>query len=541
MMYKLLIVDDEPLVQVGLKSMLDWNAIHVEICGIAGNGQEAFDLISQYNPHIVIADIRMPVMSGLELVRKCREKIGELPVFIMLTSFEEFEYAREALRYHVTEYLVKLELTPKVLESAVKAAQSHVDSFIKKQNPSAVLSNTETTPAFDLQTLKDRFYIRLLNNLFESAEEFARQSKELQISFDSASYAAAHLELLSSEISNTNATQQLTLYNSTLQMFHKIMGKFFPCQIISLDLRYWAVIFSLPYTEQTKIIPLLKNALLETAEMLHNYYNVTILTAVGRLLEKPENLCDSYRDAKQFSTQLNPENALLFFDELPKHQNLRNVFDMTLFREPLRKAFDEFDEEALHGVFLSIFDLFECSSPPYTQIMDAASNILHLTLTLLTDGTDIATKIFSSEPDGYRSLYRQSTSDQVIAYMKKLDSGLCHVLQEQKRDYKNHIVANVKKYIASHIGEHITLNNVATVFSISPNYLSQLFKKYNDTGFNEYCTQVKIEKAKLLLRNQNLKIYEISESLGFESAFYFSKVFKKATGTSPKDYQTHIL
>lgn len=102
-MYKLLIVDDEPLVQVGLKSMLNWNTLHIEICGIAGNGQEALDLIARLKPHIVIADIRMPVMSGLDLVRKCREQTGELPVFIMLTSYEEFEYAREALRYHVAE------------------------------------------------------------------------------------------------------------------------------------------------------------------------------------------------------------------------------------------------------------------------------------------------------------------------------------------------------------------------------------------------------------------------------------------------------
>ena len=109
MMYKLLIVDDEPLVQVGLKSMLDWESLQIEICGIAGNGSEAFDLIEQHRPHLVIADIRMPVMSGLELIRKCSEEIGELPVFIMLTSYEEFDYAREALRYRVAEYLVKLE------------------------------------------------------------------------------------------------------------------------------------------------------------------------------------------------------------------------------------------------------------------------------------------------------------------------------------------------------------------------------------------------------------------------------------------------
>lgn len=536
MMYKLLIVDDEPLVQVGLKSMLDWESLQIEICGIAGNGSEAFDLIEQHRPHLVIADIRMPVMSGLELIRKCSEEIGELPVFIMLTSYEEFDYAREALRYRVAEYLVKLELTPEVLKSALDSAITRVDTILKKQN-AAASSQADLSPAFDLQVLRDRFYIRLLNNLFESEEEFSRQSKELQIPLNSACYAAAHLELVTSGNSDMDYARQLTLYNSTLQMFHRIMSKFLPCQVISLDLRYWAVIFSLPEDSAENSISLLKNALAQTDEMLHNYYNVTVLAAIGRILDKPQNLSASYRDAKQLSAQLCSGQPLLFFDELPNEQSLRNVFDMTIFREPLRKAFDEFDEEALHGVFVSIFDLFSSGTQLYTQIMDAASNILHLALTLLSDGSSIAAEIFSDEPDGYRSLYRQSTAGQVLAWMKKLDEGLCSIFREQKKDYKNHIVANVKKYVSAHIREHLTLQNVAVAFSISPNYLSQIFKKYNDCGFNEYVNLMKIEKAKTLLRQENAKVYEIAEQLGFESAFYFSKVFKKITSVSPRDYQ----
>ena len=129
--------------------------------------------------------------------------------------------------------------------------------------------------------------------------------------------------------------------------------------------------------------------------MLHNYYNVTVLAAIGHILDKPQNLSASYRDAKQLSAQLCSGQPLLFFDELPNEQSLRNVFDMTIFREPLRKAFDEFDEEALHGVFVSIFDLFSSGTQLYTQIMDAASNILHLALTLLSDGSSIAAEIFS--------------------------------------------------------------------------------------------------------------------------------------------------
>ena len=94
----------------------------------------------------------------------------------------------------------------------------------------------------------------------------------------------------------------------------------------------------------------------------------------------------------------------------------------------------------------------------------------------------------------------------------------------------------MQHYIVEHVEERLTLNNVASSFGVSPNYLSQLFKKYSEIGFSEYISQQKIARAKELMADGTLKIYEIAERLGFESAFYFSKVFKKVTGLSPRDY-----
>ena len=93
-MIKLLIADDEPLVQIGIKSMLDWDRLGFEICGIAVNGEHALELIEETSPQIVITDIRMPVMNGLELIKACSEKYGKLPLFIVLTSYEEFNLVK---------------------------------------------------------------------------------------------------------------------------------------------------------------------------------------------------------------------------------------------------------------------------------------------------------------------------------------------------------------------------------------------------------------------------------------------------------------
>ena len=536
-MYKLLIVDDEPLVQAGLKSMLNWPELEIELCKIAGNGKIAYDIILEEKPDIVIADIRMPVMSGLELMKKCREDMGELPVFILLTSYEEFSYAREALRYHVIEYLVKLELTADTLKNAVEKSISEVKKYKSEQNTA---SNAEPA-AFDLSLFQDRFYIRLLNNLLESEKEFTRQSQELKITFEKGRYAAAHLELISPVSVETSQEKQLVLYHSTLQMFHEILSKYMPCRVLSLDLRYLAVIFFMPENDSEDLRGRLENALIQTAQMLHNYYNVTILSAIGRTVTDPLDLPSSYRDAKQLAPALTKSQPLLFIDDLPSYQGLRNIFDMSVFRDPIRKAFDEFDETALHEVFTSIYDLFASDQLHFTQAMDAASNILHLTITMLGDGQEVAAAIFENEPDGYRSLYRQTTVNRVLDWLHQLDDGLCTTFAAQKKNYKNHIVASVKKYVNAHINEHLTLQSLAFTFSISPNYLSQLFKKFSDIGFNEYVTQMKIEKARQMLLADGARVYEVAEALGFESAFYFSKVFKKITGIPPKDSRNHTL
>ena len=117
-MLRILLVDDEPLVLIGLQGMLEWEKLGYTVCGTARNGKLALELIEREKPDIVIADVKMPVMDGLTLARTCRER-NALPAFIMLTSFEEFDYIKQAMGAGVVDYLVKLDLTPENLQTAL--------------------------------------------------------------------------------------------------------------------------------------------------------------------------------------------------------------------------------------------------------------------------------------------------------------------------------------------------------------------------------------------------------------------------------------
>lgn len=534
-MIKLLIADDEPLVQIGLTSMLDWASLGIEVCGIASNGDAAYELIRQHRPEIVITDIQMPCSSGLDLVKRCREEFGELPVFIILTSHESFNYAREAISYQVIDYLVKIDLSPETLTESIERALAQAASVKKRLIPSG--QETEHFP--DFQIMQERFFIRLLNNLFENEAQYLSQVKELNLSFSYAGYAAAHLEILLPQASGTRLSweQLLKLYNSTLHMFQELLGKYLPCRMIALDTRRLAAVFYINESSLATWSDVLSTALHHASEMLFNYYSVKVLAGIGRLVNTPRELCVSYNDARQLSGSVSETDSVLFWDSIPDSTRLRNVFNLSLFRKEIGEAFETLDENALHSVFSNISSILSAENVRYSQALDAVSSILHFTITLLPEGMEIASSIFSEEPDTYCSLYRQKTVPSILLWLKQLEDGLCRELPAYRNTQKNYLVEHAKQYIREHLDERIVLQDIADTFNVSPNYLSQLFKKFENIGISEYISNLKIQKSQELLKDGNLKIYEIADQLGFESAFYFSKVFKKVTGVSPKDFR----
>jgi two-component system response regulator YesN len=181
--------------------------------------------------------------------------------------------------------------------------------------------------------------------------------------------------------------------------------------------------------------------------------------------------------------------------------------------------------------------LFRENPSYFLQALDAASNILYLSISLLTDGEELVSDIFGDNPQKYRSLYTLNNTEQILQWLNTLFEGLYVYFESRKKDYKNQIVANAKQYIRSNYAKKLTLNEVAAALGVSPNYLSSLFKKYSDCGFVDYVIQVKIHQAREMMADPGLKIHEIADQLGFDNAFYFSKVFKKVEGCSPREYQ----
>lgn len=523
-MIKLLIADDEPLVQIGIKSMFDWDRLGFEICGIAVNGEHALELIEETSPQIVITDIRMPVMNGLELIKACSEKYGKLPLFIVLTSYEEFNLVKEAIHYEVIEYLVKLELSEDALKAAITKAVKRLEDIRRVEEPQAVLLN---------QSMTEKFFMRLLYNLFDNREQFELQARDLKFPFHDFSYQAACCEICESDRFPLTREQLAHLYSSCLQMIHDVLTRYVRCHVISLDQKHFAVIFCLPSGEASCDVT--SRALKDANSIVHTYFNVNLRIGAGTAVSTPFAVSESYQEAREATLKASDNQPVISFSP-SSTSSLQSSFNLSIFKRDMIRSFEEFDTDVLSRTLSSIIELFAAHPSRYLQAIDGACNIMYLAMSLLPEGEVNLSEIFEGWNGSYRSIYRCSSVEQITVWLETLRNGLCEILKSRKKTYKDHIVTNVKHYINDHIEERLTLNEVSDVFGISHNYLSVLFKKNCGIGFSEYITQTKIARSKSMLLEENLKIYEVADRLGFETPCYFSKVFKKVEGVSPREY-----
>lgn len=537
-MYKVFIVDDEPLVQAGIKSMLNWSELNIEICGMAPNGQIALEMIRTIMPDIVITDIKMPVMDGLEFLKKAREEFGyKRPIFLLLTCYEDFHIAKEAVSYQVLEYLVKVELTPDSLKKAVVKALS----ILEENNTDNETVKTTSSP--NLYSYKEKFLINLINNMFESDEQMYLQAKDLHINLDYDAFLCCYGSF--ETMHPTAIENYVTLYNGSMQLLQQLAEKYYPSLTISLDISHFAILFA--YNESAlenirsapnSVQKVMKDVLEKIRTSIKKYCSIDFTCGIGTLCSSPSALCESYQCARLAYHQTSADSPISYFapEEILPH----DAFNFSLFKENLTRAFEEYNSVILSDTIATLCDLIDTHPHHYVQALDAAINILYLAISLLPNSIDNLNNIFSGFPEGYMSIYRQTSTHQIAGWLKTFSNGICAFFDERTKDYKNKIVFDVKNYINEHISEKLSLNQIAAQFGISTSYLSQLFGRYSNLSFNEYINYGKIQEAKRLLQEEHLKIYEVAEIMSFGSEFYFSKVFKKVEGISPSEYINSI-
>lgn len=524
-MFKLAIIDDEPLALAGITSMVNWESLGMDIVGTAVNGQLGYELISRLEPDLVITDIKMPILSGMEMIARCQETLERCPRFIVLTSYEDVPYLREAIKRNTLDYLIKLELTEDLLTSAIEEAKKKLfvnDSREDWQKTSSML--------------KEVFFIRLLNNMLSGERE-----EDLRKMAESYGFTGYRFFILITEISHPEAQKlggedQSRLLNSVMQIIGETLGRQHAVILLPLSVFRFAILLGWKREEERiKATDSVKHLVEDSFTQVEKFFSTGMRAGMGRAALNLHQVSDRYLEARselENTTWSEDPSGIRLFDPEKIQKGTSSISQL---RDSFQESLERSEAEQVNQLLLKLENNLKSSSN-YIHCLDSCCSVMHTVQSVLSGGEELLEQIFKDHPSGYQSVYDMVKPEQAAQWLQKLRLGLVDDLAGKNRGYSQQVADQVKRYLDEHFLEDLDLKKIAKHFSMSPNYLSSLFKKQHQLGITAYHNLKKIRKAQDLLRMNRYRIYEVSEMVGFESPFYFSKVFKRVTGTSPRQW-----
>ncbi|SNZ14157.1 two component transcriptional regulator, AraC family [Terribacillus aidingensis] len=482
---KILIVDDEILIRQGIKYYIDWEKEGFSIVGEASNGQEALELIEKLRPHIVVTDVVMPIMDGEALTRAVKKQYSHIGL-IVLSSFSEFDYVRNAFQNGVVDYILKPKLNAESLLKALRQAAGKLDDVN--------LNNNEAHE----QTLNEK-----LRKLYEG--------KEINIENETAAnFPGNFFQVIS---------YRYKADQDAASVFGAIEGKDGSLTTLLSSANYHLYLWNGKKTlVKDSFSGLLKTG---TVCSTNSFLHLSELKGKQKELEKIEGYRFFF-----------PDSSFLSDETLPPPPRERRLFQLDYFidackMENFREAFSYLEEH------------LERMALDYQQDVDEykafLNNILFNLLVLLGN---LKYQIEVMQAKKYLYFQQISRAADVYTANEIVTSFLIDAegIVKKEEEEQGHM-RKLTDYIKAHYHESLSLTDIAQHFHFSPSYLSNYFSTHSKEGFSEYLNRIRIEAAIVLLRQNDIPISKVSEQVGFSDHSYFCRVFKKQTGYSPSQYR----
>lgn len=519
-MYSVYVVDDEPIILSGITHLLDWSKLECEIAGCFRNGKEAYDAIVRHPADIVITDIKMPVMDGLELVAKCASSHPQT-VFVILTSLEEFRLVKEAIRYSVSEYIVKTELDEAVLTRVVAKAVREVERRRSIYSP-------QQTGAEGVQGVE-----QMVQNLFLMRDVSASVRVRLEDKglMDSYGFVAFLLRYPSSTLETSwSIDDYMRLYEWQADIIAKVLPSVFPdsVRVTPQCARYGMFIYFIHDTR---------------GDMWRSLVN-----RLGEKVRKASGMVTGLEsDVVSSSIHTSASTLVEARDEVE-----RAVTAHYLGR-------DDFELEDLD--LDSVYPKIEKTIAQRNTVGFAACmRLLVTTLSTKDHGPGQASFILSALSSAVRAglgaigMLDEEMVDDLFAFTPFIlsRSWAVHTLEDVRDEIESllkgigsasssPIIDKAREYVLSHVTQRITLSDVASYAGVSLGYMSKSFKRVMGRSLVDYVNDMKVDRAReMMAASPHMRVGEVAIALGFENIYYFSKVFRRVTGMSPSEYQKQL-
>lgn len=542
-MYGVLIVDDEPLILAGVISLINWEEHQCKIVGKATNGQQAFNLMEELKPDIVITDIKMPVMNGIELLSECK-KAGYISKFIILTNLEEFGLAKQAISLGAIDYLVKIELDSNIfaeaINKAIKACKKDKQLIANSNIDNLEMSKEEMTKRFFQKKLiyEDTMEPIIDKQIQHQFEKRYNESMVIMV------HLSRHESSYKDNLHQDDIKRVMNYAESIL--FEMVKRYFLECCLLNWDINKFLLIVSLDAMDKVKDTILGLYEKVQT--VLLDYFEMSVVFAVSQKIDGITNIQEGiYQVTSAMNYYYFDSNRSIIFysNDLEITQKHNNNFNINFLKKDIAEAILQNDSDELRKILEQIISIFNEYKLRKEQAINGCINLYYFISSFYENENSTEEVTFPYAIDVMGKLNRIGSLQDIILWLSNFTESVCNVLDIRRQSKEitkaDLMIDMVKKYIEGHVNERLTLGHVANKMGISQGYLSSIFKKQSGSNFSDYVSEIKIEKSKEYIATHKYMIYEVSDILGFDNAYYFSKVFKKVTGMTPREFEKTLI
>lgn len=521
-MFKVMIVDDEPFVRKGLALLIDWEKHGFEICGGAENGKKAIAQIEQLKPDVVITDVRMPEMDGLELIKYEAEKLKSTVKFIILSGYDDFKYAQTAIKYGVKQYILK-PIDQDELISIINSLHNELAAEKNRQQ-----AYNEEMSRYTRAIAGDTVNMILKG---DKSPEVIERAKSLFClgTGDRLRYVLVK-SIGGSKSGEKAGLQQIILEKSVEPEFHNAV---FRVSESSCGLLLYSKI--LKSREPREFIPIIHKNLSEDTGEEH-------LILVGKEIDDINILDESYKSLRFIESYrfYNTSEKIIYYDDI-EDVSFQTKVENLLFDIKLLEAVETGQYGKMSAIVREITEYSAANMIEPAILKSAFSDFRYKVMAAVSQmngNPDSINMFYSNAGFNFEKININDFSADVLSFC----SYCAEYMNELQKSQSKGILQRVEDYLKNNFNdESLNLKNTARHFYINPLYLGQLFKQAYNMRFNDYMHKLRIEEAKVLLRRTDLKIYEIAEKVGYKDADYFAAKFESIEKTTPTQYRKNII
>lgn len=507
-MYRLLIIDDEQTVREGIKTLVNWDDFGFNSIYEGFDGKDGLNKVLNLSPDLVLVDIKMPGMSGIELIRQAKEK-GYDGKFLILTGHSDFEFARSAISLGVRGYILK----PIDEDELEEHIQDLVKELQAKRTMNEFLTHSEKNG-------KNELLRKLLLNQ-KKEEDIPMLLKQYGINFSHNTYTVA--------IVTNKRTREF--YNE-ITLEQKEIDKDIVLNMERVYIDDRLVIITKGY-KSSELMDLLTQWLDRRQKTKGDTYFITVGHHVAHYLD----VCFSYECAKMLSSyQFIMEDKRII--DIHTIERLNSKEDLKEFEEQLLNYIEVGDKDG-------IVTLIKIKKEYYQSKVISESEVkVNITYGINKIYRQLEKKYENNKEEFYPLddiLQMVKESENLNVLMEQLQRFCINTSDILQTSTTDNVVMRIVSYMEKNYDKDLKLETLSKVFSYNSAYLGKIFKKYVGENFNNTLDKIRIENAKRLLLESDLKVYQVSEKVGYSNIDYFYSKFKKHVGISPKEYKSSLM